>query len=94
MGRLRLLSIIEGISLIVLVLIAVPIKYLSGEPYWVKVIGPIHGALFVFFVLATIMEAVSRRWSFWTTIWILGIASFIPFGCFYIDKKVLKPMAE
>lgn len=94
LGRLRLLSIIEGLSLIALVFIAVPIKYFGDNPYWVKTIGPIHGGLFVFFVLAALMEASARRWSFKTSFWVIGVASFIPFGCFYIDAKVLKPMAE
>ena len=77
-----------------MVFIAVPIKYLSNDPSWVKTIGPIHGALFVFFVLAAIMEASSKGWSFNKSLWIIGLASFVPFGCFYIDAKVLKPMSE
>lgn len=88
---MRLISIIEGLSLIVLVFIAVPIKYLADNPYWVKTIGPIHGGLFILFVLAAILEAGNQKWSLKTSALVIGVASFIPFGCFYIDAKVLKP---
>ncbi len=93
-GRLRLVSIIEGISLIVLVLIAVPLKYSYDDPSWVKTIGPIHGALFVLFAILTLMEAYDKKWKLKTTAMVFLIASFIPFGCFYVDNKILKPMED
>src|SRR5690606_42130893 len=49
-GRLRLLAFLEGTSLLVLLFIAVPIKYALQNPAWVKAMGPVHGALFLLFV--------------------------------------------
>jgi integral membrane protein len=88
-GRLRILGFLEGISLIVLVFIAVPMKYLAGQPSLVKLIGPIHGLLFTFFVITTLSVATTYRWKFSQTSWKVLLACIIPFGTFYIDKHIL-----
>jgi integral membrane protein len=91
-GRLRLAGFLEGTSLLVLVLIAVPLKHFSGNPFLVKTVGPIHGALFIFFVFQTISVATEYRWSFQTTTWKVLLACLVPFGTFYIDKTILRTM--
>ncbi|HEY8936404.1 MAG TPA: DUF3817 domain-containing protein [Cyclobacteriaceae bacterium] len=53
-GRLRLLGILEGLSLIILIFVAMPVKYMLGNPVLVKSIGPVHGVLFIFFVINAI----------------------------------------
>ncbi|GGN12842.1 putative membrane protein YdzA [Dyadobacter beijingensis] len=88
-GRLRIIGFLEGISLIVLIFIAVPVKYWGGEPALVKLIGPIHGLLFTLFVLVTLSVAVTYRWKFSETSWKVLVACMIPFGTFYIDKTIL-----
>lgn len=88
-GRLRILGFFEGISLIVLIFIAVPLKYWGGEPLLVKVIGPVHGLLFTLFVLATLSAGVTYRWKFSEISWKVLLACIIPFGTFYIDKHIL-----
>lgn len=50
-GRFRLIAFLEGISLIVLVFICVPLKYFFDDPSWVKLIGPVHGVLFLLFMV-------------------------------------------
>lgn len=91
-GRLRLLAILEGISLLVLVFIAVPMKYYFGNPSLVKSIGPIHGALFLLFIFNALQAGVEQRWKFKETTWKVLLACFIPFGTFYIDYKILCPL--
>jgi len=88
-GRLRILGFLEGISLLLLVFIAVPLKYWGGEPALVKAIGPIHGLLFTFFVLMTLSAGVTYGWKFSETSWKVLLACVIPFGTFYIDKHIL-----
>lgn len=88
-GRLRLIGFLEGVSLLALVFIAVPMKYLLGDPQLVKAIGPVHGVLFLFFVLNTISVGVAQNWSFKNTTWKVLLACIIPFGTFYIDKTIL-----
>lgn len=89
-GRLRLLAILEGISLLVLVFIPVPLKYFNGDPSWVKSLGPIHGALFLLFVFNALRVGVEQRWNFKQTTWKVLVACFIPFGTFYVDYKLLR----
>lgn len=87
---MRLYAFLEGVSLLVLVFIAMPIKYLLNDPTWVQVIGPIHGALFVLFVFGAISVGVEQKWKFMKTTWIVLLSSFIPFGTFYIDWKIFR----
>jgi len=89
-GRLRLFTFLEGISLLVLVFIAVPLKYYFGNPSMVKSIGPIHGALFLLFIFNALRVGVEQQWKFKQTTWKILVACFVPFGTFYIDYKILR----
>ena len=88
-GRLRLFAFLEGVSLLVLVFIAVPYKYVLHDPSMVKAIGPVHGALFLLFIFNTLRVGVERQWKFKETTWKVVVACFVPFGTFYIDYKIL-----
>ena len=92
-GRLRLLAFLEGTSLLLLVFVAVPFKHLLHDPSLVRAIGPVHGVLFLLFVLNTFQIAIEREWRFKTTTWKVLLACLIPFGTFYIDKTILKAEA-
>lgn len=89
-GYLRLFAFLEGISLLVLVFIAVPLKYLFHNPGWVKNIGPVHGALFLLFVVNALRVGIEQKWKFRETTWKVIVACFIPFGTFYLDFKLLR----
>ncbi|MCD8540678.1 MAG: DUF3817 domain-containing protein [Leadbetterella sp.] len=89
-GRLRLLAFLEGLSLLVLVFIAVPLKYYFSDPSWVKAIGPVHGALFLLFVFNALRTGVEQQWKFTEITWNVLVACIVPFGTFYIDYKVLR----
>jgi integral membrane protein len=88
-GRLRIIGLLEGISLLVLVGIAVPAKYLYDNPALVKAVGPVHGLLFLLFIFNTLSVGVEQRWQFKTTTWKVLLACIIPFGTFYIDRTIL-----
>ncbi len=87
-GRLRVLGFLEGVSWLVLLFIAVPMKYIGHDPSLVKAIGPVHGLLFVLFVLYAIWVGVGQNWKFGTT-WKVLLSSLVPFGTFYVDRKIL-----
>jgi integral membrane protein len=93
-GRFRLIAFLEGISLLILVFIAMPIKYGWGNPALVKSVGQIHGILFILFILLAITISLEQEWRFKTTTWKVLLASFIPFGTFYIDKHILSKIHE
>jgi len=92
-GRLRLCAYLEGVSLLVLVFIAVPLKYVFDNPDWVRGIGPLHGALFVLFIFNALRVGIEEHWTFRQTTWKVIVACFIPFGTFYLDYKLLRNMA-
>jgi len=86
-GRLRLLGIVEGISLLVLLFICMPIKYIGGNPIPVKIVGMAHGVLFVFFSILLLNVSLEKNWTLKFSL--MGfILSSVPFGTFYFDKKV------
>ena len=92
LGRLRLIGILEGISLLVLIGIAVPLKHVMHDPTLVKIMGPIHGFLFLLFIINTLSVGIDYHWKFTTTTWKVLLACLIPFGTFYIDRKILSKM--
>lgn len=92
LGRFRIVGILEGISLILLLGVAMPVKYILGNPALVQSIGMVHGLLFILYVLLTISLHSKYNWGLGTTAKVL-VASVIPFGTFYIDGKLLKRIA-
>jgi integral membrane protein len=91
-GRLRIIGYLEGISLLVLIFIAVPMKYYFGNPILSKLLGPIHGAIFLLFLFNSLSVGVEQNWKFKTTTWKIIVACFIPFGTFYIDKRIFSKL--
>ena len=90
LGRLRIIGFFEGISLLILIFIAEPMKYFGNNPALVKTMGPIHGALFLLFIFNALSVGVDQKWKFFETTWKVLLACIIPFGTFYIDHKILK----
>lgn len=90
-GRLRIIAFLEGCSLLLLVFIAMPVKYLLGIPEATMAIGMIHGVLFVLFIAATIVISILQKWSIGRAFLVMA-SSVFPFGTFYIDHKILKKL--
>ena len=85
----RLVALLEGVSYILLLFIAVPLKYWGGDDQWVKLFGMPHGLLFVGYILIAFLIKEDQRWNK-TEFFIVLICSILPFGTFYIDRKYLK----
>ena len=85
--RFRLIAFIEGISYLVLLFIAMPIKYLLDEPIVVKIVGMAHGGLFILFLVLLFITAKEYKWKI-PFISMAFIASLVPFGTFYLEKKL------
>ncbi|MBL7780625.1 MAG: DUF3817 domain-containing protein [Saprospiraceae bacterium] len=90
LGRLRLIAFVEGVSFLVLLFIAMPMKYMYGQPQAVRAVGAVHGLLFVTYVLFVFQAKIERDWDSRKT-WKLLLISLIPFGNFYADQKWLAP---
>ena len=88
-GRLRITGFLEGLSFLLLIGIAMPLKYMFNMPLAVKIIGMAHGILFILFILLSTQATIVYRCSVKKMI-LLWIASFLPFGTFYADYKFLR----
>ncbi|KAA5821374.1 DUF3817 domain-containing protein [Algibacter amylolyticus] len=89
----RIVALLEGVSYLLLLFIATPIKYISGNPEYVKLLGMPHGVLFMLYVVLAFLLMKDMKWNT-KTLFIVLIASVIPFGTFYIEKKYLKPVVN
>lgn len=87
-GRFKLVADLEGISFLVLLLIAMPLKYMWGKPWLVQNIGMVHGLLFVLYLLAILKNKEELGWN-WGKSTLAALLSVIPFGTFYVTRKMI-----
>ena len=85
----RVISFLEGTSYLLLLFIAVPIKYWMNDPQYVKLLGMPHGLLFVGYIVLAFLLKSELNWSI-KKLGVVLIASILPFGTFYVDKKYLR----
>lgn len=85
----RILGWLEGASFLLLLFVAMPVKYMMGNPALVKSMGPIHGFLFVAYVLFANFLAGELNWNMKTRL-LSFIAAVLPAGTFWFEKKYLE----
>lgn len=83
--RLRFIGLAEGLSYLVLLLIAMPLKYLAGLPLAVQIVGSVHGGLFILFLLSVAEVTIRRPW--WSPVfWGAALlAALLPLGPLVFD---------
>ena len=84
---LRLVNLLEGLSLLALVLVAVPLKHLLHEPLAVRVLGPIHGLLFIWLIYTVFHAHLELGWSRSRALGLLAL-SVLPFGFLLADRDL------
>ena len=89
LGRFRLIAVLEGISFLVLLFVAMPLKYWAGMPLMVKYTGWMHGLLFISYLYSLILVKAEHDWNFKKSVWAV-IASLLPFGTFVLDSQLKK----
>ena len=89
----RYVSIAEGLSFLILLFIAMPLKYGFDYPLMVKYVGWAHGALFIAYFAAAFLVSQELKWKFWRMVQAF-IAAFLPFGPFVFDRSVKKEFEE
>ena len=87
----KITSFFEGVSYILLLFVGVPLKYFADNPILVKSLGMPHGMLFIAYIVMTLLIRGKMNWDVKTTLIVL-VASILPFGTFYINKKYLEPV--
>ncbi len=93
LGRFRAVALLEGLSFIVLLFIAMPLKYLAGMPMAVRVVGMAHGLLFVLYLFTLMEAAIALRWNIVRVLMAFG-ASLVPFGNFLLDARLRREEQE
>ncbi len=86
--QFRMIAIIEGWSFILLLLIGMPLKYMAGIPLPVKILGWVHGFLFVAYCGLLLNVWIKSGWHFFKVALAL-LVSFIPLGTFWFERKYL-----
>lgn len=81
MFGLRVMSLVEGMTLLVLVGVAVPLKHLAGYPLLVSIVGPVHGLVFLFYLWVALNTIAGEGWSKGDIARVV-LAAFIPGGAF------------
>lgn len=89
LGRFRIIAISEGISYLLLLFIAMPLKYFASMPEAVLYTGWAHGVLFVLYLFALLNAWIAQKWSFLFAVWAF-VASLIPFAAFVLEKQLAK----
>ena len=87
LSRLRIIGDVEGVSYLVLLFVAMPLKYLAGMPKAVRIAGSIHGFLFVAFMVALADVWRKRGWSF-RKVLLAFASSLVPFGTFALSRHI------
>ena len=85
--HLRLVALLEGSSFLILLFVAMPLKYLAGLPLAVRIVGTVHGVLFLLFIAALVRASIRRRWPFRRSL-LAFVASIVPFGTFVFDRSL------
>lgn len=89
--QFRWVAFFEGLSFVVLLFIAMPLKYWAGLPIAVRVVGMVHGLLFVAFLGALFRAALERNWP--ARRWGLALfSSLVPFGTFVFDRSLKREL--
>ena len=90
---LRSIGLIEAASFLVLLFVAMPLKYAAGMPIAVKVVGWAHGVLFAVFVARLVWTIIAARWPIARGA-LVFVAALLPFGPFVLDRKMNAYSAE
>lgn len=83
----RKVAFAEGVSFLLLLGVAMPLKYLAGQPLAVRVVGSAHGLLFVAYAALVALLWLRRRWTFSFASWAMAL-SLVPFGTFWLDRQL------
>jgi len=85
----RWTSILEGISFLTLLFLAMPLKYIFDLPQMVQIVGMAHGVLFIAYLIGAFIMFKPMNWTYKTLIIVIA-CSVLPFGPFYVENKYLK----
>ena len=89
--RYRVIANVVGVVLVVFILIAVPVRYLAGEPRMSETISPIHGFLYIVYLVAKVDLCRRSGWSVLRTLGVM-LAGTVPFLSFYVERRTTRSL--
>lgn len=89
LARYRVLAYLVGVGLVVLVFVAMPLRYLGGNPSVSQVVSPIHGFLYMAYLVVALDLAVRCQWPVLRTVGVL-LAGTVPFLSFVVERRVTR----
>jgi integral membrane protein len=89
LGRFRAVALLEGVSFLVLLFIAMPLKYFADMPLAVRVTGMAHGVLFIAYAALVALLFARGTFSFMRAAWAM-LMSLVPFGTFLLDRQLAR----
>ena len=87
--RYRVMAYVVGVMLLLLVAVAMPLKYLADNSGLVKIVAPLHGAMFIVYLLTVLQLAFSRRWPARRTVLVM-LGGVVPFLSFVTERRVVR----
>ncbi|HZD65441.1 MAG TPA: DUF3817 domain-containing protein [Acidimicrobiales bacterium] len=87
--RYRVMAYLIGVFLLVLCLIGVPLQYGAGQPGVVEVVGPLHGILYIIYLVVAMDLARRSRWTLGQVVAVV-VAGFLPFLAFWVEHRVTR----
>jgi integral membrane protein len=91
--RLRLITRWEGVSFLVLLFVAMPLKYFAGMPMAVRIVGMLHGILFISAIVVLVLTMRAAKWPVSRGA-LVFVSTLVPFGPFLIDRKLKRYEAD
>jgi integral membrane protein len=85
--RYRIMANVVGVVLMILVFVAIPIRYIGDSPEFSKTISPIHGALYIVLVACVVLLGRTRRWTWQKTV-LVALGGTIPIVSFVVERRV------
>ena len=92
-GKVRALGMLEGISFLFLLGVAMPLKYMANLPEMVRWTGWVHGGLFLVYCYVVLMALINGALPFWKSV-VAFLAALIPFGPFLVDRRLAEDEAR
>ena len=89
-GKLRIWGLLEGVSLIALFFVCMPLKYYWDNPEPTQYVGAVHGGLFIFYCVWLLVVTLELKWGMRNSV-LAFVAALVPFGTFVADRKIFKP---
>jgi integral membrane protein len=83
----RVMAYVVGVGLLILVLVAMPLKYLADSEGLIGIVGPLHGFLYMVYLVATVGLAFRSRWTPVKTVLVM-LAGTVPFVSFVVERRV------